>query len=374
MSGQLSAGYPPEGYREALEGGLIPIADARGEDALDGVHLTALSSVKMQRARFIWSPRIPRAAVTLIAGLPGQGKSTLTAHLAARVSRGQLEGDLMGIPTPVLIATAEDALSFVVVPRLTAAGADLDLIHSVGVRKDGLDGFVSVPDDLSEVRERMDKVGAKLLIIDPLLAHIPVRVDGYKDQHVRVALAPLHQLAEELDAAVLGVMHLNKRETSDIFSRLGGSGGFLGAARSALLVAPDPSDPTVRVVAHAKANLTLLAPSLRFRLESREIPNNDPDDPEPVMTAAVAFLGESDVTAGDLLRSQGEGTKRSDAVGWLAQFLASGPMPHSMVMKVADEEGYSETTLKRAKRDLRVKSYREGGLAGEGRWIWALPD
>jgi hypothetical protein len=95
-----------------------------------------------------------------------------------------------------------------------------------------------------------------LLIVDPLLAHIPVRIDGYKDQHVRVALAPLARLAEKLDAAVLAVMHLNKRETADLFSRLGGSGGFLGAARSALLVAPDPEEPEVRVVAHGKANLS----------------------------------------------------------------------------------------------------------------------
>ena len=53
---------------------------------------------------------MPLGAVSLLVGIPGLGKSTLLTELAARLSRGQLEGDLYETPATVAIATVEDAL------------------------------------------------------------------------------------------------------------------------------------------------------------------------------------------------------------------------------------------------------------------------
>ena len=38
-------------------------------------------------------------------------------------------------------------------------------------------------------------------------------------------------------------MHLNKRKQADLFSRIGGSGGFLAAARSGFLIGADTVGP-----------------------------------------------------------------------------------------------------------------------------------
>ena len=339
-------------------------------DAGDGVLLTPLSGVTMRRAKFAWEPRLPLGALTVVAGVPGVAKSHLAVEVAARLTRGQLPGDLSATPVDVVIASAEDALASVLVPRFTAAGADLARVHSVSLHRDGLDLGITIPDDLDSLGVAMRSVGARLLVVDPLLAHIPVRIDGYKDQHVRVALAPLARLAEELDAAVLGIMHLNKRETVDLFSRLGGSGGFLAAARSALLVATDPQDEDVRVAAHGKANLSPTAQALRFRLEGREILNPDPEDPAPIRVAAVVWLGEADLEVSDLLGSN-RGTARADAISWLAAELANGPMPEEWVRKAAEDAGHSWATLRRAKADLGVVSERSGFGPG-GRWEWTL--
>jgi hypothetical protein len=270
----------------------------------------------------------------------------------------------------VVVASAEDAATFVLKPRFIAAGADMDRVHIVQVHRDGMDLGISIPDDLEAVRGAMQQVSSRFLMIDPLLAHIPVRIDGYKDQHVRVALAPLAKLAEDLDAAMAGVMHLNKREAVDLFSRIGGSGGFLAAARSGMLIGPDPNDEDARVVVHGKANLTPESGSLRFKLEAIELPNPDPDDPLPIKVARVVMLGESDLRIEDVLRPMKQA--RGGAVAWLAQLLGNGPMPEPWIEQAADEAGHAWRTVRRAKEDLGITSDRVG-FGKEGRWEWALP-
>jgi hypothetical protein len=349
--------WPPPGYRLHPGGGLVQVDPLPVTASTNGLRLTRLSDVEIRRARFAWDPRIPLGTLTLLAGVPGQGKSHMAIWLASRLTRGQLDGDLQGVASNVVVASAEDALSFTLTPRFVAAGADLDRVHSVAVHHDGTDLGISIPDDLEVIRLALANTDARLLVIDPLLAHIPVRIDGYKDQHVRQALAPLARLAEELGVAVLAVMHLNKRETSDLFTRLGGS--------------PDPKDPDVRILAHGKANLSLHAPSLRFRLEGQEIPNPDPDDVTPIPVASVAMLGESDLDVGGLLGGRGT-TKEGDAMAWLVQLLGNGPMPASWIEQAASEAGHSWATVRRAKADLGVVSDRIG-FGAEGRFEWSLP-
>lgn len=336
-----------------------------------GARLTPLSSVTIRRARFAWEQRMPLGALSLVAGIPGQAKSHLVVWLAARLTRGQLPGDLYGTPTDVVIASAEDAASFVLAPRFAAAGADLNRVHLLDVHRDGMDLGIAVPDDIDAIREQMRRVSARFLVIDPLLAHIPMRIDGYKDQHVRVALAPLGRLAEDLDAAVAGVMHLNKREATDLFSRIGGSGGFLAAARSGFLVGADPKDEGVRLIVHGKSNLAPEAATLRFRLEEAEIRNPDPEDPQPIRVGAVAMLGESDARVEDVLRPL-KANARGETAAWLVQVLSNGPMPERWIESAAEEAGHSWRTVRRAKDDLGIVSDREG-FGKEGRWVWSLP-
>lgn len=362
-----SASTKPVTTEDGLDAFPTPLRDA----VVDGVQTIPLAEIKMRPARFAWDPWLPLGAQSIVAGVPGQGKSTLAAEVGARLTRGQLHGDLYGAPCDVVVASAEDAPSFVLAPRFTAAGADLMRVHLVTVHRAEMDLGVTIPDDLEGIKKAMQATRARLLIIDPLLAHIPIRIDGYKDQHVRVALAPLARLAEDLDAAVLGIMHLNKREAADLFSRIGGSGGFLAAARSALLVAPDPSDDGVRVVAHGKANLSPLAPSVRFRLEAREVAASDPGEP-PIKVAGVAWLGETDLDVGSLLGAT-RATARGDAMTWLVQALTNGPMPVEWIRKAAEDAGHAWHTVERAKKDLGVSSDRLGGLGREGRWEWRLP-
>ena len=92
-------------------------------------------------------------------------------------------------------------------------------------------------------------------------------VDSFKDHDVRRALHPVAKLAEDTGAAVVLVRHLTKAAGP---ARLpgGGSIGIVGAARSGLLVAKDPTDANRRVLASTKCNLAAEPESCSFAVET----------------------------------------------------------------------------------------------------------
>ena len=219
--------------------------------------------------------------MTLLVGDPGLGKSLLSLDIAAGVSRNA---------GSVLVATAEDSLEATVRPRLDAADANLDRIAFVQMFADGYPDGLRIPDDVVELERLVAECGASLVIVDPLMAHLPGEVNSWRDQSIRLALAPLHGLAERQGCAALVLAHLNKSASSDWLRRVGGSVGITGAARSVLLMARDPDDSDGekgrrRVLAHAKCNVGPEMPSLLYEIEPMLMPATD-EDPE-VETARI---------------------------------------------------------------------------------------
>lgn len=327
--------------------------------------LIPAADVVMENATFALNPYVPLGAVTIVAGLGGLGKTHLTTATAARASRGQLHGDLRGIPVGVVVATAEDALAQTMVPRLKAAGADLGRISFVNVET----GF-AIPDDLERLEAAMVTRGdVRMVALDPLIAFLPTRLDSHKDQHARVALAPVAALAERHRAAVLAVMHLNKSaEAGALFLRVSSSVGFLNAARSAILVAEDPDDETARVMAHGKHNLSEPGESLRFRIEGVEVQRSDG---QMVKTSRIAWLGSSKHSTADLLRSDHRRDPRDSAEDWLIEQLQDAPVLVTDLRVAADAEGHSWRTVERAKKELGIESFRR---EVPGPWYWGDPD
>jgi excisionase family DNA binding protein len=200
---------------------------------------TPFAQIKREAVQWLDPGRIPVGMVTVLAGIGGLGKSQWTDLLAARLSRGEF-----GKPGVSLLATAEDSESATVRPRLEAAGAKIELVHSITIQSDdGIEDGITIPGDLDQVEALVAELGARLLVIDPLVAHLPSEIDSHKDQSVRLALAPLYRLAQAQNCAVVAVLHLNKASGMAPLMRLGGSGAFGNAARSVLLLDRDPDDP-----------------------------------------------------------------------------------------------------------------------------------
>src|SRR5690606_16654893 len=107
----------------------LPISSGSGRRLV----VTRGSDVRTMRVRWVDPDWMPAGSLVLLAGREGLGKSTIAAEKAARVTRGQLEGEWFGRPRNVLYLHTEDAREFTVVPRLRAAGADMDRVLFVDV-------------------------------------------------------------------------------------------------------------------------------------------------------------------------------------------------------------------------------------------------
>lgn len=343
--------------------------------------IVRLVDTQPQPVRWLWPGRVPLAKMTLIDGDPGTGKSVLTLDLAARVTTGRpmpdgSVGDLRG-PAGVVILSAEDDVADTIRPRLDVAGGDparvvvLTAVEEITADAEGRErrrerGVTLA--DLEALRQAIAQVEARLVVIDPVMAYVG-RTDAHVDAQVRGLLQPLAELAQELGVAIIAVRHLNKRAGSPALYRGGGSIAWIGAARSGLLVAPDPDDGAGdrRVLAVTKSNLGRPAPSLAYTIEAvrHETAGYVP---------RLVWLGESIHTARSLLAAPSDDADRSaveEAREFLRDLLAHGPVPAGTVFQEARAAGIAGRTLKRAKALLGVLSRKQ---SVSGPWIWQLSE
>lgn len=329
-----------------------------------------LSSVAPERVAWLWPGYLPVGKLVVIDGDPSVGKSTLTNDLAARVSTGRAWPD--GAPNAgargVLLLSAEDGLADTIVPRLTAAGADLTRVHALTEVLHLDEGEVrhlppSLPRDIAVLRDSIARLDVGLVVVDVLMAYLNGKVDSHRDQDVRGVLHQLATMAEATACTVVLIRHLNKATGGSAMYRGGGSIGIIGAARAAYVVGRDPEDQSRRILACTKNNLAPEPPSLAYRLES--------DD--ALDCARVAWeAGTVALTAADLVRGprdEDEAGERNEAERWLTDYLTDrgGQALAGDAIKAALAVGIAKTTLHRARKAVGVESKK----AGRG-WVWEL--
>lgn len=339
-------------------------------DRAAGLALVPASTVRIDRPYWAWDRRIPVGGTTLMPGREGLGKTALVCWLMARLTRGQLPGHWFGRPAEVVYIGTEDDRASVLVPRLAAAGADLDRVQFVDL-PDGL--TFSVAADTAALGQAIVDRGVALVVVDPLDGHLH-GVDTHRKAEVQQSVAKLGQLAQAARCGALGLAHLNKGDVRDLLSRVVGSVGFTTSVRSVLGVGEHPDDPAERVCVVGKANMTdkSTVPALRFRVEGTTVPH--PDGGDPIDTGIAVILGEQDGIDPNAVIDAGtpeERTARDEAADWLYEALIDGPRPRAELVAAARREGISLATLKRASKKVGIEvSY---GRSDTGRYsVWSL--
>lgn len=370
-------GLPPKGDLSdwlASGGARAQLLELAGEAATERTKrkipalFHRMSTVTPQRVEWLVQHRIALGKLAVIGGPPGLGKSMATIALAAAVTRGtSFLPDTPPCPLgSVLLLSAEDDPADTLRPRLDAAGADVDRVVALTmVREPGPEGTLRTPslkDDLAIIEQilRDELPDCRLIVIDPITAYLGIgAVDSYKDSDVRSILHPLADLAGRLNVAVLVVMHHRKAAGGSADYRIGGSLGFVAAARTVLHVAPDPEDSTKRLLVPGKSNLGPPACGWSYCIE------------EVDGAPRIKWLEPVEMTADDALAEDAAGSSAvAEAEEWLKFRLADYPTLATKIVAEARKQNISERTLQRAKRNLGVTASKKGF---GGAWAWSLP-
>ncbi len=344
-----------------------------------GPVLIRMADVKPEKVSWLWPGRVPRGKLTLLAGDPGLGKSLMTLDITARLTtgRGWPDGAEAAIEAcPVIMLSAEDGIGDTIRPRLDAAGADVTKVyvllavteveHRSGTPKTRM---FSLEDDLAELERAICRIrDVRLVVIDPISAYLG-GTDSHKNSDIRGLLAPLAEVAARHRVAVLAVTHLNKNAQGSPMYRAMGSLAFVAAARSYWMVTEDKGNPSRRLLRPIKSNLSSVTTALAYSTVGSP---EDPEvpviawEPDPVQVSA-------DEAMVPVAGSEEDRTALQDAVEWLEEALADGPVAPEDLQRMAKENGYAWATVRRAKVKLRVRSVHEGFGKGS-KWYWALPD
>src|SRR5262249_36715969 len=142
-----------------------------------GLGLTALSELKPQPLRWLVPGYLPLGKLVLLAGDGGHGKSTVTLHIAARLSLGFLPFGLPGSPRgpcSTLLVSCEDDYEDTILPRLMSAGADLSRVFRVdGIRtRDGKLAPFSLAHYEAMAEELARRPDVRLVVVDPAGAFV----------------------------------------------------------------------------------------------------------------------------------------------------------------------------------------------------------
>jgi hypothetical protein len=297
--------------------------------------------------------------------------------LAAAVTRGLLDGELKGEPRTVVYVNSEDARDYTIVPRLRAAGADLDRVIFVDAVMSGDDGTeressIVLPGDAHLLADTVRQHGAVLVILDAATSVIDSRLDGDKDRQMRQGLEAIGRVVGEgAGAAVLGIVHFGKRDSADTGKLILGSIAWSQVARSVLAAALDEDNGHL-VISRTKGNLGIEPPSLAAQIVNATVETSEGD----TYVGKVELIGETDRDARTLLAAaeldHEERTERDAAADWLRDYLTeTDKAPSKDVKKAAGDAGFSERTLARARISLGVV------VTGEGfprQSYWRLPE
>ncbi|HDR9061072.1 TPA: AAA family ATPase [Burkholderia vietnamiensis] len=368
-----------EPVRRCVDAAAVPggVASPKKRQA-PTVNLSCAADIVPEPIHWLWPGWLPAGKLSILAGQPGCGKTTIAISLSAAISNGAEwpDGTSCKAPGNILVWTGEDGLADTLVPRLMAAGADLRrvfFVESVTNEAGELQPF-DPSRDVPILAERIEQIGgASMLVVDPIIS--VVSGDSHKSGDVRKSLQPLIDLGAAHGCAILGITHFSKgSKGSSPTERILGSQAFGAAARMILVAGKDDASDR-RIFAKSKCNIAGDSGGFEYAIEML-------DAQDGLASSRIAWGEPLDGSAREILREleaddqdAGEQDERESKFErarcmlyeWLSPFMSTKEMKAA-----AQAEGVSWRMVEAAKA-AEVKAGNKIRAVKQGKdwgWIW----
>lgn len=328
------------------------------------------SDIQPEPIAWLWEGWLAKGKLVLLAGAPSCGKTTLCMNIVAIISNGGKwpDGTPAGSPGSVLIWSGEDDPKDTLVPRLLAAGADMDNVQFLdGTNEGGTRRNFDPGRDIASLDDALEQLGnVRLLIIDPIVS--AVTGDAHKANDVRRNLQPIVDLAMKHKCAVLGITHFSKGTLGrNPLERVTGSQAFGALARIVWVAGKDEAGEQ-RVLARVKSNIGVEGGGISYCVNPVSLLNR-------IQTSVTEWLEVREGSAKEILaaveavRSAKGASATDEATEWLRDLLRPGPVPSAKVFSLGADAGFTQKVINSAKKRLGIKPQK---YAFSGGWGWAL--
>ena len=311
----------------------------------------SLEDFPEEDAKWLIPGWIPAGQISVIAADGGIGKTTLWCHIIAALSNGTTcildPPGYTREPMKIMFLTTEDSVRKKLRKKLRLAGANMKNIitpDSVGDPSEMLHKLKFGSEELERVLRYFRPA---LCVFDPIQGFTPPRVNMGSRNEMRDCTAQLITIGEDINTTALIVCHTNKRKGACGRDRIADSADIWDIARS-VLMAGFTEDQGVRYLSNEKNNYAQLQETVLFSIDSDEQIHKEGTswrrDREYVMGAEQAKSSPM----------------REDCKAFIMKTLheTGGAMPTADLDELITAAGYSFSSLKRAKADLK----REGNV------------
>lgn len=359
-----------------LIGHAVPAGDPEGSQ----FEFKGLTEMKPRPVNWLVPGWIPRRALTLVAGQPGEGKTTLALSLAAATTLGGKWGGHKVEKGKVIIYSGEDTFPEIILPNLMAQGADLNQITTpvTGFDDEGQPEEFQPAKHIGQMQDALrDQPDTRLVILDPALAVASRARDEYRANDIRKALQPVQRLAEELDIAVVCVTHFLKAHNSrgsGVLDRVIGSQAWGAVARMVIGI---ERQELGRVAMRVKSNWGPSEGGFMFDIESREVQTG-------IYGKSILFGQPVEGTADQVFGGpvvERDAPAKNSAIDWIGQYLTEYPdgQEWDQVCSEGKEDGdYTKKTLRNARDEMKqlgmIECKREKTGNRGGRFLWKLTE
>jgi len=309
--------------------------------------LVRYSTIQAKPIEWMWKGYLAKGKLTMLNGEPSHGKSLVSIDIAARLTCQKPWPD--GVPneippSSVLLLTEEEDPEDTIKPRFLAAGGDPAKLMTLNM---GVD-FFRVEAHTERLRKLIEQNApdTRLIILDPVSDY--TLVDAHKDSEVRPMLTKLVRLAGDLEIAVLGINHLNKKTELSAMHRVSGARAWVSVARLNFLVGKD-DEGDLRHLVPLKVNVSADGGSLDYKIQATQIVDG-------TLTIGsipqIVWTGRGTVTADDLTAPKDRGRANAAEI-FLHEKLADGEWHDaSLLMKEGKSLGISEDKLGRTRKKM----------------------